>query len=149
MKATGIDGRTTLMAVSEALEKGDEPPRGFNDFLLVLPPKGEKRCDANRVVRSAEETRPLSLKNSDAKIISGVVNHSLSTLIPQWARWTQRGFVRGRQGLDNVVDLDTAARVIAYFKSTAMWQPLLILFDFMIAFPSIAHEWLFLALKAA
>ena len=30
-----------------------------------------------------------------------------------------------------------------------MWLPLLILFDFMTAFPSIAHNWLSLALHAA
>ena len=48
--------------------------------------------------------------------------------------------------MQNVVDLDGAARVFAIQKDTAR-LPLLVAWDFAAAFPSVSHDWLFRVLK--
>ena len=67
-----------------------------------------------------------------------------------YAHPAQRGFVAGRQGLQNVVDIDTRARIADILAGTPSYLfPLLLLFDFAAAFPSVAHRWLYLCLLYA
>ena len=60
----------------------------------------------------------------------------------------QNGFISGRIFLCNVVGNDAFARFVSY-PSHRHLLPLIVLFDIKAAFPSIAHEWLFLSLEAA
>ena len=57
----------------------------------------------------------------------------------------QRGFVHGRQLVRNVVDLDTHARIFS-MSATKEHLPALAFWDFAAAFPSVIHEFLFLAI---
>ena len=59
----------------------------------------------------------------------------------------QRGFVPGRQLLENVVDLDAFGR--AHGMSSVAGDPAVMAFwDFAAAFPSLAHRWLMLVSAA-
>jgi hypothetical protein len=64
-----------------------------------------------------------------------------------WAHEVQRGFTRGRNFLKNFIELDARARIMDIHDEAHL--PLIILWDFMAAFPSLAHEYLTLAVIAA
>ncbi len=71
---------------------------------------------------------------------------------------SQNGFVKGRQLLQNVVDLDTCARIYGMLttdkiktqsEADALWLAILVFFDFCAAFPSVAHLWIFIVLESS
>ena len=71
---------------------------------------------------------------------------------------SQNGFVRKRQLLQNVVDLDSFARIFSTMAYCHNRDPanahkmriaILAFFDFASAFPSIAHAWIMIVLRAA
>jgi len=144
-----LEAAVTLTQVTQLMCDTASPPPHFNVSLTVLPPKGTAQNDNERVIRSPEDTRPLSLKNSDNKVCTSIINRRLSIAAAEWAHKAQRGFVVGRQGLQNIVDIDTKARIADMVANISKSLPLLVLFDFAAAFPSVAHAWLFLCLQAA
>ena len=98
---------------------GTRPPLGFNNSLGIFLPKWTADDDTlNSVKRSAENTRPLGLKNTDNKTIAAAVNHAVAGAITQWADLKQNGFICERQGLNNIIDIDARAR-ISYTSATA------------------------------
>jgi len=94
------------------------------------------------------------------KIVAGVVNYAISPVVAKTASRLQRGFVEGRVLTQNPVDLDSESRRLSfefyrnrdpreYWSEIQMAQlglvnalPLIVLFDFAAAFPSVAHAWL-------
>ena len=72
--AAGIEGARTLYTLGETLYAGFPTPFGFIDSVTCFPPKGDDAEDVNQCTRAAEDTRPLSLKNSDNKTICSVMN---------------------------------------------------------------------------
>ena len=65
----------------------------------------------------------------------------------------QEGFIKGRQALNNIVTVDCHSRVLDSIAAASpqlqiSQTPLLLLFDFAAAFPSLAHAFIFLALRA-
>lgn len=89
-----------------------------------------------------------------------MTNWAISPVVQASANKIQRGFVSGRQLVQNVVDLDYAGRAgaLRYGASRQGYAfdsdlslskdgcigrlPLLALFDFASAFPSVAHAWM-------
>lgn len=156
-------------------------PKSLHAGLLVIIPKpipDEVRGDKKMLQRAAKDTRPITLRNSDAKGLASAIAFKCRGGRSIWADEAQRGFVRGRQGLANLVEADARARI-----ATAMveahpapasaaaalgpadrdpsWaaareldmtepfdEPLVILFDFLQAFPSVAHQLVLLAIDA-
>jgi hypothetical protein len=108
--AAGLAGVHTLFLTMACLVKGDSPPQDWNTSY-VFPPKGDELADASEVIRTAANVRPINLQNTDNKIRRSTMNHSLSRLTSVWARPSRYGFIRGRNFLDNVVELDSHARV--------------------------------------
>lgn len=82
---------------------------------MDLPPK--KLCPNDpkhmQVTRKPKETRPLTLNNTYNKYICGATAMAMSPILEQSTQASQNGFVRGRQLLQNPVDLDLEARVAA------------------------------------
>ena len=73
---------------------GSAPPDGFNDSLGIFLPKGSSDEDtASSVKRSAENTRPLGLKNTDNQAIAAAFNRAIAYAIFKWADTQQNGFV--------------------------------------------------------
>ena len=85
----------------------------FNDSILICPPKGDEQDDVigQSVTRKAEDTRPLSLRNSGAKIISWALNSKLKRAVATTVCWTQRGFLTGRNFCENLVEGGAYARM--------------------------------------
>lgn len=95
----------------------------------------------------AAETRMLSIKNTDNKIVCGTMNNSISKAAQRNISKYQRGFVRGRQLAHNIVDLDFAGRLYAG-SPTSHLPSILVLWDFANAFPSVFHSWIFGVFRA-
>jgi len=137
-------------------------PADINDGLFIFIPK--TTCEVNEndlsCVARPLELRPLTLKNGDNKAIAGITNWAITPVVKTFASKIQRGFVKGRQLVQNVVDLDFESRASALRyaarSGSANFEcdlsivkdgcvghlPVLILFDFAAAFPSVAHSWI-------
>lgn len=146
--ACGGSEAKTLRPILWEMLNGNGAPALFNHSSAVFPPKGDQEGSQHEVRRAAEDTRPLNLKNTDNETLAGVMNDALKDPIAKWAPRSQRGFVSGRQGLDNVVDIDTQARVLDMLAKAGD-APAIMLYDFAAAFPTINHMFLFLCLSAA
>ena len=79
--------------------------------------------------------RPLSVVNTDNRIIAGAARIRWEPILARWVSPSQRGFLPHRSMLHNVVDVEHDAMM----ASLSGPDPALILFDFAAAFPSIAH----------
>ena len=89
-------------------------PCHFNDGLLAFLPKGAHGDDGSGgpglVGRMPGETRPLTMKNIDNKVIAAAVTYAS---IPTFQASIQQGFVPGRDFVVNLVQLDLGLRVNA------------------------------------
>jgi len=89
-------------------------PTDINEGLFVFLAKGDKADDLTLshegIYRGPTDLRPLTLKNADNKIVAGITNWIIKPVVEEAACKVQNGFTRGRQFLNNVVDLDAAAR---------------------------------------
>ena len=110
----------TLYRMLLSIAEGVLPPGSFNSSLLVFLPKGESESDAVEVLRLAKDTRPISLKNSDNKTITGSLVSSFSGFAKKNVHKSQNGFISGRFFLRNAVDLDSAARIFPCTLSTGV-----------------------------
>ena len=144
---SGRKAHETLFLVALWLAEGLKMPLDFNDSLTVFPPKNSLQGDSEEVIRDPFSLRPISLKNTDNKIIASAVNFSISAAIASKACPIQRGFIPGRRALENVLDLDTKARVYSLQAPPAS-LPVLAMWDFSTAFASVVHEWIFKCLDS-
>ena len=141
--AAGVHGARTLALLEEHLRSGLRMPFGFNALLKVfLPTQGEKGGESVEVIRAPEEVGLLGLSNTDNKLICGVRNHRMRGAASRFAVGLQRGFVSGRQLVQNPIDFDSAARSIGH-PGTVANIPILAFWGLAAAFPSAAHLWLF------
>ena len=125
--------------------QGAEVPDDFNFAFLVLIPKGDHTEDHQLVARAPGDTRPLSLSNSDSKVLANALRATIEEAINNWAIQVQRGFIKGRKMLQNVMEVETRAMEL----STSMRnRAALIFLDFGAAFPSLSHDFLWLVLEA-
>ena len=115
----------------------------FNESNFVFLPKGTDAADEMIIARKPGDTRPLSLSNTDAKSVSGALAIPFEELAVKWVSKEQRGFVRGRFMHDNIVDVE--AQGVA-FTSVKVPQVIMFFLDFAAAFPSVAHEFIFMVL---
>ena len=74
----------TLSPASMEISRHGYTPFGFNDSFLVTPPKGQHEGDHVEVKRLAGETRPLSLRNTDAKLIASASVVAFRTVHKEW-----------------------------------------------------------------
>ena len=131
-------GADTMCMVGLELARGILPPIGFNASISAFLAKGESSSDTLEVVREAADTRPLSMKNTDNKLVAGAFNLKIKTFTASKLHRHQQGFVVGGQGSTNVCEIDTASRVLALKSNWAIAA----LLDIGQAFPSMLHDWL-------
>ena len=92
-----------------------------------------------------DAVRPLSVSSTDGKMISSAIAAVLSCAATHVVHPSQSGALKGRQLIDNVLDIDTAMVVCSmteYKRAAAVF------FDFRAAFPSLCVKYLFAALEA-
>ena len=145
--ASGDTGVSILHDSLLWIMSGQSLDISFNNSLSAFVPKGTRHEDATEVIRPPDETRPLALKNTDNKTLCGVLNAAIKQPLHKFSCHLQRGFIAGRNFVNNIVDLDTAIR--CYDMSTPQTYPLLAFFDFGSAFPSVLHKWLFTCVETA
>ena len=146
---------------------GGPPPAHFNDGLWAFLPKGEQEEDGTSgpgfVERMPGETRPLTMKNTDNKLVAAAVTYASIPTFKNTINSIQQGFVPGRNFVGNVVHLDFESRVNSLrclndrnvSNPECMLPPhsvakiaCSVLFDFAAAFPSVFQEWLLSVLLA-
>jgi hypothetical protein len=132
-KAAGKDGIQVLLDIAMGLWNGGSAPASFQKSLMVFLPKSDA------VALSPSELRPLSLCDVDYKIIMGCINHRLAMLLPDFVDDRQRGFMRQRLGLDNLLLLEAAAMIAARSGASS---PALCFLDIAAAFPSMLHDYM-------
>jgi len=148
------------LSLFNAFTQASPLPDDFNDGLFVFIPKDTGNND-EAFYADPLETRPLTLKNTDNKGVAGVINWIVHPVVKRSACSLQNGFIKGRQLVQNPVDLDFHARLEAlrfsgdethfmhYLSELVISKvgitgliPLLLLFDFAAAFPSVRHAWM-------
>jgi hypothetical protein len=137
------DIKALFRAAYRDLELGALPPPGFNHSTMVFIPKGELEQDVIQVQRAPEAMRPITLSNTDAKLVAAILNNKLSQLASITVIGQQRGFVRGRGMVDNIIETEALAlHLCRHFAEESG----MVLFDFVSAFPSLSHDFIFAAL---
>jgi hypothetical protein len=132
-KAAGRDGIQVLLDIAMHMWNGAPAPDNFRQSIMVFLPKSDA------VALSPSELRPLSLCDVDYKIIMGCINHRLAMLLPDFVDDRQRGFMRQRLGLDNLLLLEAASMIAARSGASS---PALCFLDIAAAFPSMLHDYM-------
>ncbi|CAK0811032.1 unnamed protein product [Prorocentrum cordatum] len=70
-----------LLNVTIEIMRGLPVPMDFNESLLIFTPKGSEPEDRQTVTRLAKATRPLSLKNTDCKIVAAMGNFLIKAIV--------------------------------------------------------------------
>ena len=117
----------------------------FNLSLLCCLPKKPYGTDPEvGEFYRGEDTRPLALVNTDNRIIANAARLTWEPLLNKYISKAQRGFLKGRHMINNLIEIDYDAMRISMRAEKGM----LVLFDFKAAFPSVSHDFLMSSLEA-
>jgi hypothetical protein len=106
--------------------------------MAFIPKKvAHESAEGQRFFRPGE-VRPLSIMNTDNRLMANAVRLRVEPLLDTLVSPMQRGFLPGRSLIHNVVEVDTAMRMV----SLTAEAPGALFFDFAAAFPSLAHDYL-------
>ena len=123
---------------------GKEDSHKFNlGILCCLPKKVAGTHSTLGDYYTAADTRPLSIVNTDNRIIASAMKLAWEPIFNKWVSDSQRGFLKGRSMLANILEIDEVAMTISLTEAYGG----MVLFDFKAAFPSIEHEYLFKVLE--
>ena len=136
----------TLLHLLQFLCDSGCPPAGFNESLMLFIPKAVL-SDEHFIVRKPSQTRPISLKNTDNKLIAATVNLTFTRLLTERAHISQQGFLPGRHFEGNIVVADAVARAISISRPSL--SACMISHDLGTAFPSLSHEYMEAAIVGA
>jgi len=122
-------------------------------FLALIPKQAEPDDHIHGTYWMPKNLRPLSLSNTDVKLLALALNAVVAPVLPHWARPEQRGFINDRLILQNVVDVESCALAASLRTSLddpglRLSNPAAIFFDFGVAFPSLAQLFLWILLSA-
>ena len=116
-RGLGLLGAELLHRLMLEQSRALPPPPASNYSMWHFPPQKALPTDppgSNVVVRSPCETRPLALLCTDNKSVSATSCSSMAPVTVSCTSDLQRGFVPGRQILQNVLELDTVSRIHAF-----------------------------------
>jgi len=106
------DDATQLFNTSTA--NPDNTGHDFNLGLLVcLGKKPDSHDDTLGDIYSPGSTRPLSIVNTDNRIIANAAKHRWEPIINEWVSPAQQGFLSHRSLLKNLLDVDFATMATA------------------------------------
>ena len=117
---------TTLL---QQMHGNDTRPDGhtFNLGLLIcLGKKPHSEHPEHGQVFRPESTRPLSIVNTDNRLLANAARLRWERLLNPWVSPQQQGFLRQRSILKNVLDIDYASMTTALTTNNGA----LVLFDF-------------------
>ena len=110
-KSAGVYGRIVLLGITDWMMQGLCMPLAFGDSLLICIGKVGEQIIGRGNAPKASRTRPLCLRNTDAKSVAAVVAHCLTPGQKSHVVDTANGFVAERQLVSNAVAIDTYARI--------------------------------------
>ena len=111
------------------------PPRGFNFSRLNLLPK--------KSTFLPEDTRPISIPNSDNRVISTIIKNTIHDPVAAFLHKAQKAFIRGLHIQDHVYDVNK----VFYQNFSKQQQHFLLLLDFKKAYDLVDHEFLLAVLE--
>ena len=86
----------------------------FNHSLLCCLPKKATGTDPEMGdYYSGDNTRPLALVNTDNRIIASAARMAWEPLLEMYICKQQQGFLKGRNMLSNVIDIDYQATIVS------------------------------------
>ena len=131
--------------INGLFDNNEHPPDDFNFAFLICLAKsaGSVTPDGTRLHEVAD-SRPLSIVDASNRILASILQVALERNVASWISESQRGFLKGRHLLQNLLDVDFAAQKISIKTNVGA----IILFDFRAAFPSLAHDFMWSALAA-
>jgi len=116
-----------------------EEAHGFNHSLLCLLPKTPTGSDEQHgTFFHPGDTRPLNISNVDNRLLASAARLAWEPILEKWASSFQKGFLKGRSMIHNIIDVDWHAMTV----SLKCPRGALLLFDFKAAFPSVSHPFL-------
>jgi len=127
-KALGELGVTILHDMAWEMQKDnsveliitayDHPDHtGSHDFntglLCCLPKKATGVHEIHGEFYGAGDTRPLAIVNTDNRLIASAMRLAWEPLLNSWISKAQRGFLKGRSILMNILDIDEKAMTVS------------------------------------
>jgi hypothetical protein len=123
---------------------GGQRSHDFNLGLLCCLPKKKTGVDDELGdYYSGNATRPLSLVNTDNRLLANAARNRWEPIFNLWVSDMQQGFLKGRSMLSNVIDVDYESMKV----SLKHRHGALLLFDIQAAFPSVSHEFIMAVLE--
>ena len=122
-----------------------DPLYKFNHMLQTFIPKKATLLFEQGVACRAGETRSLSCKNTDNKIICQSIAHACMPVVASAASRIQQGFISKRYFTNNITEVDAISRIYSNLCGLR-GNAIAAYFDFDNAFPSIFLQWLFIVL---
>jgi len=116
-------------------------------FMVFLPKKSYNTLPGGMKLYRGDCLRPLSLSNCFIKLAVTAMRVCLCRIVDSKIHRFQK-CIAGRQILENVIEVDTAMHTFS-INSKVKDTAAAMFFDFLAAFPSVAHEYLFAILAAA
>ena len=117
----------------------------FNESNMVfLPKKASGRTEDGSDIFTPNNMRPLNITNTDNRIMCSAMRLHIEPSIAPGVSMAQRGFIKGRSMLSNIVDIEEAMLSSSLTQSSAA----AVFFDFEAAFPSVSQEFLLEVLAA-
>lgn len=130
-------GPLLLAALSHSLDKGFLSPDQRRAVVTLIPKKGRDK-------RYLSNWRPISVLNTDYKLLAKAMALRLSTILPKIIHYNQTGFVKNRYIGDSIKNTHS---IFEFLESTGR-QGLILSLDFKAAFDSLDHSYLFRILQA-
>jgi len=114
-------------------------------FMVFLPKKSFAQTPSGLRLYKAENTRPLSLSNTLIKLVLTCMKLKLCQFIDARIHRFQK-CISGRNLLENVLKLDAVMHI---WSTIVDADAAALLFDFVAAFPSVDHKYMWYILEAA
>ena len=122
----------------------EEEVSAFNAAILIcIPKKVVHQGPDGSSYYLPQQLRPLSIVNTDNRLVASAARLRFEAPISQAIGSAQRGFLKGRSMLLNVLLVDTRLRTACAESDHAG----AVFFDFEAAFPSLAHRYLHATLE--
>lgn len=126
-----------LKSWQDSLDKGSLTSDMRTSFITLIPKPGKDSSNINNL-------RPISLSNTDIKIITKALTMKINHILPNIIHESQVGYVKGRQIYDNLSSIDYIQTLLQNSQQTAYLTSL----DARKAFDSLDHQYMIETLVA-